>query len=185
MIFHEGEIVPPIRFIQSLRLTFLLIPLAIISACSSTYQGDEFSFSAPPGFKTKQFEAEEATQNNDLELLIFSQKGHLYFQIFRQKIPPESDLNMVFSEYMARTSGKYTHYQFISQDTIEINNLTAIEYVHREFQGEPYVQRREIWLEKSGWAYSLVCTDPVVSTTGITIPISELCIRLVEGFQFK
>jgi len=103
----------------------------------------------------------------------------------RQKIPPESDLDTVLAEYVARTSAKSTHYQFISQDTIEIYNQTAIEYVYREFRGEPYVQNREIWLEKNGWAYSLACTDPAVSTPGITIPISELCIQLVEGFKFK
>jgi hypothetical protein len=40
-------------------------------------------------------------------------------------------------------------------------------------------------MEKSGWAYSLVCTDPADATTGLIIPVSELCIRLVEGFQFK
>jgi hypothetical protein len=185
MIFYEEEIVPTLRFVHSLRLIFLLIPLIIFSACSSTYQGDEFIFSAPFGFKTKQYEIPEIKPNNDPQLLIFSQKGHLYFQVFREKIPPESDLDMVFAEYVARTSGISTHYQFISQDTIDMNNQTAIEYVYREFRGEPYVQRWEIWMEKSGWAYSLVCTDPADSTPGMIIPVSELCIHLVEGFQFK
>jgi hypothetical protein len=163
----------------------LLIPLIIFSACSSTYQGDGFVFSAPPGFKTKQYETPEVNPNNDPKLLIHSYKGHLYFQVLRQKIPPESDLNKVFAEYVARTSGMYSNYQFISQDTIEMNDQTAIEYVYRQFQGEPYVQRREIWMEYNGWAYSLVCSDPADSTPGMIIPISELCIRLVEGFQFK
>jgi hypothetical protein len=66
-----------------------------------------------------------------------------------------------------------------------MNDRTAIEYVYREFHGEPYVQRREIWMEYNGWAYSLVCTHPADSTPGMIIPISVLCIRLVEGFQFK
>jgi thioredoxin-related protein len=103
MIFYEEEIVPTLRFVHSLRLIFLLIPLIIFSACSSTYQGDEFTFSAPFGFKTKQYEIPEIKPNNDSQLLIFSQKGHLYFQVFREKIPPESDLDMVFAEYLART----------------------------------------------------------------------------------
>jgi len=109
----------------------------------------------------------------------------LYFQVFRQKIPLQSDLDMVLEEYVERTSGLSSHYQFISRNDIEINNQTAIEYLYREFRGEPYVQRWEVWMEKSGWAYSLVCTDPADSTTGMVIPVSELCIQLVEGFEFK
>lgn len=185
MILHEEEIVPTQRFGQSLRLTFLLILLGINAACSSTYQGDEFSFSAPFGFKTKQYEITEIDSNNDSQPLIFSQKGHLYFQVFRQEIPAGSDLDHVFAAYVTRTSEKASHYQLISQDTIELNDQTAIEYVYREFRGEPYVQRWEIWMEKSGRAYSLVCTDPADSTIGMVIPISEECRDLVEGFRFK
>jgi len=123
--------------------------------------------------------------DQDSQPLLFSQKGHLYFVVSRQKIPPERNLNSVFAEYVTRTKGISTHYQFISQDTIELKDQTAIEYLYREFRGEPYVQRWEIWMEKSGWAYSLVCSEPVDATTGLVIPVSELCIRLVEGFQFK
>ena len=96
-----------------------------------------------------------------------------------------SDLDHVFAEYVKRTSGISSNYQLISQDTIELNDQTAIEYLYREFRGEPYVQRWEIWMEKSGWAYSLVCTDPADATTGMDIPVSEECRRLVEGFRFK
>lgn len=176
---------PTQRFGQSLRLTFLLILLGINAACSNTYQGDEFSFSAPAGYKTKQYEVSEDKPNNDRKLLIFSQKGHLYFQIFRQEIPAGSDLEQVLAEYVAKTSGTSSHYQFISQSTIELDDQTAIEYLYREFLGEPYVQRWELWMEKSGWVYSLVCTDPADSTTGMVIPVSEECRHLVEGFQFK
>jgi hypothetical protein len=177
---HRLMIIP-----NSMVFSVLLMPLILLFVCSCTYQGDEFAFSAPFGFKTKQYETTGVNPNNDPQLLIFSQKGHLYFQVFRQTIPPESDLELVFAEYVARTSGIHTKYQFISQDTIEMNSQPAIEYVYREFHGEPYVQRREIWMEKSGYVYSLVCTDPVDSTTGMIIPVSELCIRLVEGFTFK
>jgi len=95
------------------------------------------------------------------------------------------DLEMVFKEYMAQTSGRSTHYQLISQDPIDFKNQTGIEYVFREFHGEPYVQSREIWMEKNGWAYSLDCTLPVDATPGMSIPVSELCIQLAEGFKFK
>ncbi len=173
------------RFVHFLRFPFLLILLTILPACSSTYQGDEFSFSAPIGFKTKQYAAAETGQTDGPKLLLFTQKGSLYFQVLRQKIPLESDLGTVFAQHLEQPKEKATHYQFISQGIIEIKNQSAIEYIYREFRGEPYVQTREIWLKKNGWAYSLICTDPVDSTTGLVIPVSEQCIRLVEGFQFK
>jgi hypothetical protein len=177
--------VPGQRNLHFLHVTFMLILLTILAACSATYQGEDFSFSAPVGYKTKQYEISEDKPNTDRKLLIFSQKGHLYFQIFRQEIPAGSDLEQVLAEYVAKTSGTSSNYQFISQSTIEVDDQTAIEYLYREFRGEPYVQRWEIWMEKSGWVYSLVCTDPADSTTGMVIPVSEECRHLVEGFQFK
>jgi hypothetical protein len=172
------------RNVLFLRLSVLLI-FILFSACSVTYQSAEYTFTPPSGFTTKQYESPSAVSNNAPQLMIFSQKGHLYFQVFRQIIPSGRNLDAVFTEYVSHTSKALSRYQLISKESIELNNQTAIEYVHREFQGEPYVQRREIWMERSGWAYSLVCTDPVDSTPGMIIPISDLCIRLVEGFQFK
>jgi hypothetical protein len=163
----------------------LLILLIVFSASSCTYQDDEFSFSAPLGFKTKQYKTSDLNPQIDHNLLIFSQKGHLYFQVIRQKIPLDRDLETIFNEYKDQSSARASHYQFISQTEVEINDRPAIEYVHREFLGEPYEQISEIWMEYNGWVYSLVCTDPVVSTPGEIIPVSEVCIRLVEGFQFK
>jgi hypothetical protein len=68
---------------------------------------------------------------------------------------------------------------------IEIGDRPAIEYVYREFRGEPYEQIREIWMENNGWAYALVCTNPAGATPGMVIPVAETCFRLVEGFQFR
>jgi hypothetical protein len=185
MIFHEEEIVPTLRFVHSLIIPFLLIPIFLFSACSSTYEGDEFKYTAPAGFTTKQYEIQAVNSNKKSQSLIFSQKGTLYFQIFRQYIPEESDLETIFNANKAETSGRSSHYQFISQNRIEIDNRPAIEYVYRVFLGEPYEQIREIWMENNGWAYALVCTNPADSTPGKVIPVSEVCIRLVEGFQFK
>jgi hypothetical protein len=164
----------------------LLIPIILFIASACTYQGDEFTFSAPFGFKTELYEtAEEANPNNDPEPLIYAQDGRLMFQVSRQNIPKASDLESVFNAYKAQSSGISYNYQFISQNVIEINDRTAIEYIYREFSGEPYWQRREVWMENNGWAYVLVCSEPADSTPGLIIPISELCKDLVEGFRFK
>jgi hypothetical protein len=166
-------------------MNILLLPFILFFACACTYQGDEFTFSAPIGFRTKQYEIPEVNPNNDPEPLIYSQDGRLMFQVSRQNIPKGSDLESVFNAYKAQSSGISYNYQFISQSVIEINDRTATEYIYREFSGEPYWQRREVWMENNGWAYAMVCSEPADSTPGLIIPISELCIDLVEGFQFK
>jgi len=76
-------------------------------------------------------------------------------------------------------------FQLISQNTITMNDRPVIEVVHGEFLGEPNVTSREIWMEYNGWSFSLACVTPVDATPAATIPISEKCIQLAEGFQFK
>ncbi len=99
--------------------------------------------------------------------MIYSQKGTLYFQIFRQRIPTQSDLDTIINTHKAQSSEISSHYQFISQNKIEMDGRPAVEYVYREFRGEPYEQIREIWMEHNGWAYTLACTNPADSTPGV------------------
>jgi hypothetical protein len=176
---------PVHRLVHFLGLPLLLISMLLLSACSSTCQGDEFTFTAPVGFKTKQYETQAVSPNKDSQFLIYSQKGTMYFQIFRQKIPTGGNLDAIINNYQAQFSQRSSHYQFISQNNIEMDGRPAVEYVYREFHGEPYVQTREIWMENNGWAYALACTNPADSTPDMVIPVAETCFRLVEGFQFK
>lgn len=162
-----------------------LLAFVLLTVCACTYQGDEFTFSAMLDFKTKQFDPPESNLKNEPELLLVSQNGYLYFAISRQNIPQDGNLESVFNAHKTQSSEISSHYQFISQSTTEINDRPAIEYIYREFSGEPYWQRREIWMENNGWAYKLVCSEPADSTPGLDIPISERCIYLIEGFQFK
>jgi len=180
------------RFVYYLRLCIVLASFVFTFACSSNndyilYEGDDFTFSAPAKYKTMEYETPTFDPATNSEYLLFSNIGHYpYFVIFRQKIPSESDLDTVFAVYKSIISGSYSsNYQFISQNTININDRTAIEYVHTEFIGEPYVQTREIWMEYNGWAYSLVCVSHANAPPGTITPISDLCIRFAEGFQFK
>ena len=176
---------PILRLVHFLGLPLLLISIILLSACSSIYQGDEFTFTAPAGFKTKQSETQAVSPNKDSQSLIFSQKGTLYFQVFRKKIPTGGNLEAIFNTYKAQSSERSSHYQFISQNNIEVDGRPAVEYVYRVFLGEPYEQIREIWMEHNGWAYALACTNPADSTPGMLIPVAETCFRLVEGFQFR
>jgi hypothetical protein len=162
-----------------------MIAILLFSACACSYQGDEFTFSAPFGFKTELYETAQVTSGKDSEALLFTKNGHLSFWVSRHQIPAESDLEKVFNSINTQPGEASLHYQLISQNEIEINGRTAIEYVYRQFSGEGYWQRREVWMENNGWAYALVCSDPAESTPGKIIPVSDLCIRLVEGFQFK
>lgn len=173
------------RIVQTHRLILLLTAFILFSVSACTYQGDEFTFSAPFGFKTELLEIPKVNLNKDPVSLLFSKNGHVSFWVSRQTIPEESDLESVFTAYKAQPIGASLHYQFISQTMIKVNDRQAIEYVYRQYSGEGYWQRREVWMENNGRAYTLVCSDPVVSTPGVVIPVSEVCIRLVEGFQFK
>jgi hypothetical protein len=177
-----GSMKPKKIISLALVILFLLGACTTFTAC--TYQGDEYTFKAPLGFKTKQLETQAAHQGEDAEALIFSQKGHLYFQVFRRPIPEDSDLKAVFNAYQDDISVLFDHYQLIAQNDIEWKGQPGIEYIHREFAGEPYVQVREIWVEHNGLAYSLVCTDPADATPGRDIPVAGQCYRLADNFAF-
>jgi hypothetical protein len=185
MIFHKEEIVIMQKLVPGSFIKILLIAFLLFSACACTYQGDEFTFSAPIGFETTLHEPPQGNPIDDSEQVLFSKNGRLVFWVFRQNIPQASDLETVFNEYKAQPGGISDHYQFISQSVIQIQDRTAIEYIYREFSGEPYWQRREVWMENNGRAYALVCSEPADATPGLSIPVSEQCITLVDGFRFK
>jgi hypothetical protein len=179
------------RFVFSLQICIASISILLTSACSNPndpvlYEGDDFTFSAPAGYETELYETPVIDSITNTEHLLSSYNiGHYpFFSIIRQQIPADSDLETVFANYVS-IMNDWHDIQFISQSTFTMDDRTAIEYVHREFIGEPYVQFREIWMEYNGWAYSLVCGSSVSNAPGAVIPVSEQCIKLVEGFQFK
>jgi hypothetical protein len=172
------------KFIKYVGICGLFISLFFISACSSSYDYDDFTFIVPAGYKTKEFES-YTDKKYESEYFIFTKKGNLYFQIFRKEIPLDSNLDQLFEAYFSKSKPAGIHYQFISRDRIQVNNRPAIEYVYREFNGEPYIQSREIWMENNNQAYMLICSQAVDATPGAIIPVSEDCINLLEGFHFK
>jgi hypothetical protein len=158
--------------------------IILITACSTHVDGGEFTFTAPAGYKTKTFDGyTDSFLNADYRL--FTQNKHVYFQIFVKQVPQNSDMAALLAEHTAKSADSASHYQFISQNTVTIAGRDAVEYIHREFHGEPYVQVRELWIEKDGSAFILSCSEPVISTVGEVIPVAEDCIDLAEGFQFK
>lgn len=180
------------RFMNFRLLCAVLTLFVSILACSNPigytlYEGEDFTFSVPASYKTKMYDPPYFDSVTNSEHLLFSNVGHYpYFLINRQTIPSGSDLDTVFTDHMRLISELYSNdFQLISQNQITINARTAIEYIHREFSGEPYVQTREIWMEYNGWAYALICVSPADATPGAIIPVSERCIQLAEGFKFK
>jgi hypothetical protein len=187
----EGDLVNK-KVVYTLQLCIALISIPFTSACNITndpilYEGDDFTFSAPAGYETELYETPVIDSITNSEILLSSNKNishYPFFHIIRQQIPADSGLETVFADYVS-IMNDWHDIQFISQSTITMDDRTAIEYVHREFIGEPYVQIREIWMEYNGWAYSLVCGSPVSNEPGAVIPVSETCIQLAEGFHFK
>lgn len=110
----------------------------------------------------------------------------LYFAVTQQEIPPGSSLMALYQAYRTTTEGRMDSYRFISEQEVMFKGQEAMEYIYQGFSGEPYVQRRELWLEKDGWVYQLLCSDPVgVPPPGLDIPVDEGCYRLAEGFLFR
>lgn len=171
---------------KSLRSLIIMVFLILITACLQSFEGDEFAFSAPFGFKTEQNEIpDEVDADNPSITLLYAQNRNVFFKVFRQQIPADGDLETVLSDFQARTIERSYNYQYISQDKVEVFDCTGIEYIYREFSGEPYWQRREIWVENNGQAYALICSHPADSTPGLVLPFTGQCISILEGFKFK
>jgi hypothetical protein len=170
-----------------ISLQLWIVLTLILSACavSNTYEGEEFSLSAPPGYNIKPQTTPYFDHLTHMQEVLYS-SGSLYpyFMLYRIAIPAGSSLEGVLSDYKTAISINPS-YKFISQTAITLNGRAAIELVHREFIGEPYVQTREVWVENNGWAYSLMCVTPTSAEPGAVIPVSERCIQIAQGFQFK
>jgi hypothetical protein len=167
-------------------LILAMLACRSLSPPASTYENKDFTFSAPQGYKTTPYITPYFDRFTHSEELLFSGVGRYpYFVVYRRPIPTGSDLESVLSDYKETLVGSPYSAEIISQTPTTLKGRNAIELVHREFHGEPYVQTREVWMEQNGWAYSLVCVTPVTAAPGAVIPVSEKCIELAEGFQFK
>ena len=159
-------------------LISLFTAVLICASCSGKYQNERFTFKAPGGTKIKTIILEGETK-------LFLKPGNLYFAVTQQEIQPESTLQETYRAYRTETEVRMHQYQFISEAEVEFHGLPAIEYIYRGFSGEPHVQRRELWFEKDGWVYHLLCSDPVNVTESLETPVDEGCYQLAEGFSFR
>ena len=174
------------KFLNYLWLFIALTLLLSISACTKTYEVENFTFTAPFQYKTTIYNPPQFNSTTNSEVLLLSNVSHYpFFLINRQKIPLDSNLETVFADYKLRISQKLPHYQFMSENAIMMNNRKAIEYLHCEYLGEPYVQSREIWMEYEGWAYSLVCVHSGNGPSCELISLSDKCVFFFENLKFK
>ena len=167
----------PARTRTSMLILFTL-SLVLLSACMPPYQNEYFSYQPPPGVKIN-------TLILDGQPKLSFKSGSLYFSVSQQEIPDGSSLQEIYRAHRIENESRMSSYQFISETALDFSGTPAIEYIYRGFSGEPYVQRRELWLEKDGWVYQLLCSDPVDATPGLEIPVHEKCYELAEEFRFK
>ena len=167
--------------IKTKKITLLMVLFTLVllcSSCSGKYQNKRFTFKAPGGVKIK-------TLILDGQPKVTLNTGNLYFAITQREIEPGSTMQEIYQAYRTQTESRMHKYLFISETGVVFRGLPAIEYVYRGFSGEPYVQRRELWFEKGGWVYQLLCSDPVNFTENPELPVDEGCYQLAEGFQFR
>lgn len=152
--------------------------LYLCSACSSRYQNDRFIFQVPAGTDLRKLRL-------DGEIKLWLNEGNIYFGVVQSMIMAGSSLEEIFNNHRSEMEGRMHEYLFISEARTEFRGVPAIETIYRGFNGAGYLLERELWIEKDGWVYLLECSEAINFNQEIEVPISEVCYKLAEGFQFK
>jgi hypothetical protein len=142
------------------------------------YDHAEFTFDYPAGFETfddfwptgfgfsykpernQEFDADEL--GGVLLPLGPTPYGDRYLtsvQIYRKALPPGSSLKDLYEQaYSDQTySGRYAKSNLVSDRTINVDGVAALEKVYRKPYGAVFSQFREVWLQKNSWNYIIVC----------------------------
>jgi hypothetical protein len=176
----------------SLIIGWLVFIFILTSACSileGTKQGaaDQgtggYTFTAPPGYKTIEYE-DLRDSWMEADNLLFAQKKPVYFVLYRRDLPASSSLEGVFEQHLAKEEPQANRYQLLTRKEVRVFDRDAIEYTYAHFHGEPYVRTRETWLQHNGSIFILACSQ-TISADQASGPVSEECDRLLEGFEFQ
>ncbi len=176
----------------SLLIGLLVFSFVLTIACSileetkqgaANQDGSGFTFKAPPGYRTIEYE-DLRDSWMEAENLLFAQKKPIYFVLYRQDLPAGSSLDEVFEQRLAKEEPQANHYQMLSRKEVQVFDRRAIDYTFSHFHGEPYVRTRETWLQHGEKIYILACSQ-TISADEASGPVSEECDRLLEGFQFQ
>lgn len=174
----------------SLLIGWLALFFLLTTACSifesrkqgsANQESDGFTFNAPTGYRTIEYE-ELRDSWMEADNLLFAQKKPVYFVIYRRELPAGSSLDEVFTQHLAKEEPQANHYQMLSRNEMQIFDRAAIEYTFAHFHGEPYVRTRETWLQHGENIYILACSQ-TISADEASGPVSGECDRLLEGFQ--
>jgi hypothetical protein len=169
-------------------LVFIFILTVACSTLEDTKQGatdqetSGFTFKAPPGYRTIEYE-DLRDSWMEADNLLFAQKKPVYFVLYRRDLPADSSLDKVFEQHLAKEEPQANHYQMVSRKEVRVFDRAAIEYTFAHFHGEPYVRTRETWLQHGGDIYILACSQ-TISADDASGPVSGECDRLLESFQF-
>jgi hypothetical protein len=154
-----------------------LSPLTVGS--SKRYDHAEFTFDYPPGYQTFADFYPTAfgfpyTPGRDKELDADELGGVLmpftsltpgindkYLtsdKIYRKALPSGSSLNAVYTQaYTGTYSGNYAKSNPVSDRTIMVDGVTAVEKVYQKPSGGAWYQIREVWFEKNSKIYMIAC----------------------------
>jgi hypothetical protein len=143
---------------QIIVSTLIIVSVILISGCinSQHYQKDNISFNYPVNWK--------AGYIYDLPgaLVGISESSQVDVKIFKYKTPQDSGLKEVYYQSVNNHStnlAKYC-YQQVSNKTMSVDGTTAYELIYQIGCNSTQTRQkiREVWLEKNGYIYTIVCT---------------------------
>lgn len=141
---------------------FLIIILSIsaimISGCLAPQHYDEngISFNYPANWKIGVI--------TDLPGAVvgISESGNVDVKIFKKKITGDSNLESIYNDSLANRTRDLDGYcyQQISSKTITTDGVLAYENIYQIGCNSTQTRQkiREVWLEKNGYIYTIICT---------------------------
>jgi hypothetical protein len=140
-------------------ISLTIMAVIIISGCiySKHFDKDGISFDYPSNWNTSQhiFDLPGA-------MVIVYESSQVDVKVFKYKTPSGSSLEKVYMDSVTNHSKNYSEYcyQQVSNGTITVDGVPAYEIVFQIGCNSTHTRQkiREVWLEKNGFIYTIVCT---------------------------
>jgi hypothetical protein len=143
---------------QIIVSTLIIVSVLLISGCinSQHYNKDNISFDYPANWK--------AGYIYDLPgaMVDISESSQVDVKIFKYNTSTDSSLKEVYYQSVKNRStnlAKYC-YQQVSDKTMNVDGSTAYELIYHIGCNSTQTRQkiREVWLEKKGYIYIIICT---------------------------
>jgi|GEM_PF-522014 len=149
-------------------------PLALAAlACSQAgqqarrFESEEISFDYPPGWQTidqvfpgqdlgqdRRFNAQEIAIVVDPDSSTPWEKYTVAVHLLKKTLPPNASLEELFHQTYAEMPPPLDE---VSESRTTLGALPALEKVYRQPLGEPWIQLRDLWVERERGIYILSC----------------------------